>query len=149
MGGAVEDGSGGVEVYEEPEPRVQLITLYMRVLLELSRRPRISQETLARRLDVTMRTAQRHLTELEEEGYIHVDRDKKPFQYSINWSKEWPHMAGLRLILCHPEVAQALSGLSDVAFTAWESAEGNGVDSAQALRHFFAREREEAGAGSS
>ena len=32
----------------------------------------MAQETLARRLDVTMRTVQRHLTELEVEGFVRV-----------------------------------------------------------------------------
>ena len=44
---------------------VSFVTLYGRIVYELARNPRIAQETLARRLDVTMRTVQRHLDEPE------------------------------------------------------------------------------------
>jgi DNA-binding transcriptional ArsR family regulator len=124
----------------EEDDRAQLITLYTRVLLHLAQNPRVSQEMLARRLDVTMRTVQRHLTELEEEGYVHVDRDKKPFQYSVDWSKEWPYLPGLRLIILHPNVIDALRGLSEVASRAYEKSEQDGVDPAEALRGLFAKE---------
>jgi DNA-binding transcriptional MocR family regulator len=130
---------GGAAVTEE-NGRAQLITLYTRVLLHLAQNPRVSQEMLARRLDVTMRTVQRHLTELEEEGYISVDRNKKPFQYSVNWSMEWPYLPGLRLIILHPDVIDALRGLSDVASRAYETASEEGVDESEALRAIFAAE---------
>ena len=117
--------------------RVQLVTLYTRVLLQLIENPRISQEMLARRLDVTMRTAQRHLSELEEEGYISVDRAKKPFEYSINWEKTWPYAPWLRVILYHPELRDAIHGLSDMAYRTYETAEGDGQDPAQAVRRLF------------
>lgn len=123
----------------EEDGRAQLITLYTRVLLHLAQNPRVSQEMLARRLDVTMRTVQRHLTELEEEGYVHVDREKKPFQYSIDWSKELPYLPGLRLIIFHPDLSAALQSLSDVAARAYEKADGEGLDPGQALRGLFAQ----------
>jgi DNA-binding transcriptional regulator LsrR (DeoR family) len=126
---------------EDETGHVNLLTLYLRVLLELSRRPRISQETLARRLDVTMRTAQRHLTELEEEGYIHVDRTKKPFEYSIDWSRQWPYLEDLRLVLFHPQVAEPLRGLSDVAYRTYETAANEKADPSQALHEAFHAER--------
>jgi DNA-binding transcriptional ArsR family regulator len=121
----------------EEDGRAQLITLYTRVLLHLAQNPRVSQEMLARRLDVTMRTVQRHLTELEEEGYVHVDREKKPFQYSIDWTKELPYLPGLRLIIFHPDLSGALQGLSDVATLAYQKADDEGIDSGQALRGLF------------
>ena len=39
---------------EEDGERVQLVTLYTRVLLHLAEHPRISQETLARRMPSTV-----------------------------------------------------------------------------------------------
>lgn len=118
----------------DSENRVQLVTLYTRVLLQLVENPRISQETLARRLDVTMRTAQRHLAELEEEGYISVDRGKKPFEYTINWEKTWPYAPWLRVILYHPDVRDALQGLSDTAYRTLELARLDGREPSDALR---------------
>jgi hypothetical protein len=118
--------------------RTQLITLYTRVLLELACDPQISQETLARRLDVTMRTAQRHLTELELDGYLTVDRRHRPFLYGINWSKKWPHVGWLRVIVFHPEVANALRRLSDTATRRYEEATIVGVDPTPTLRNIFA-----------
>lgn len=122
---------------KEETRRVQLVTLYTRVLLQLIENPRISQEMLARRLDVTMRTAQRHLAELEEEGYISVDRAKKPFEYSINWEKTWPYAPWLRVILYHPELRDAVQGLSDKAYQTYETAEEGGEDPALAVRRLF------------
>lgn len=125
--------------------RVQLVTLYTRVLLQLVENPRISQEMLARRLDVTMRTAQRHLTELEEEGYISVDRAKKPFEYRINWEKSWPYAPWLRVILYHPEVRDALQGLSDLAYRTVEQAGDDGADQSAALRELFSHTTSDVG----
>ncbi|GAC1407123.1 MAG: hypothetical protein NVSMB52_20520 [Chloroflexota bacterium] len=125
--------------------RVQLVTLYTRVILHLVENPRISQETLARRLDVTMRTAQRHLSELEEEGYISVDRSKKPFEYGINWEKHWPYATWLRVILYHPDVRDAVHGLSDLAYRTYESADGDGHNPSLALRALFMHESQGAG----
>lgn len=130
---------------KENGERVQLITLYARVLLQLVENPRISQEMLARRLDVTMRTAQRHLTELEEEGYISVDRGKKPFEYSINWGKAWPYAPWLRVILFHPDVRDPLQGLSESAYKTYEAAEKDGQSPSLALRTLFASNGEKAG----
>lgn len=129
----------------ESSNRVQLVTLYTRVLLQLVENPRISQEMLARRLDVTMRTAQRHLTELEEEGYITVDRSKKPFEYTINWGKTWPYAPWLRVILYHPEVRDPLQALSDLAYRTFELARTEGKDPDQALRTLFLEEARGAG----
>ena len=129
----------------DSEDRVQLVTLYTRVLLQLVENPRVSQEMLARRLDVTMRTAQRHLAELEEEGYVSVDRGKKPFEYSINWEKAWPYAPWLRVILFHPEVRDAFQGLSDVAFRTYELARRDGKDPSDALRQMYAPGTKESG----
>lgn len=122
---------------KEPGHRVQIITLYTRVLLELIENPRVSQEMLARRIDVTMRTAQRHLTELEEEGYITVDRSKKPFEYSINWEKQIPGAEWLRIIIFHPQVRGPSTMLIEQAAQAYELAKSNGVDSSEALAGVF------------
>lgn len=118
--------------------RVHFVTLYTRVLLQLAAFPRISQETLARKLDVTMRTAQRHLTELEEEGYVHVDRSTKPFQYEIDWTRSLPYVPWMRLILLHPEMKVAVEGLSEVAAQAYTKASGEKLDPAEALHGMFA-----------
>jgi DNA-binding transcriptional regulator LsrR (DeoR family) len=122
---------------KEPGHRVQIITLYTRVLLELIENPRISQEMLARRIDVTMRTAQRHLTELEEEGYITVDRSKKPFEYSINWEKQIPGAEWLRVIIFHPQVRGPSTMLVEQATQAYELARRSGVDPSEALSGVF------------
>jgi DNA-binding transcriptional MocR family regulator len=129
----------------DSDNRVQLVTLYTRVILHLVENPRISQEMLARRLDVTMRTAQRHLAELEEEGYISVDRGKKPFEYSINWEKTWPYVPWLRVILFHPDVRDAHQKLSDVAFRTYELARLEGRDPSEALQQMHAQEKVEPG----
>lgn len=129
----------------DSDNRVQLVTLYTRVLLQLVENPRISQEMLARRLDVTMRTAQRHLAELEEEGYVSVDRGKKPFEYSINWEKTWPHLAWLRVILFHPEVRDSFQGLSDIAYRTYELARQGDQDPSEALRTLYAQSAKETG----
>lgn len=122
----------------ENEDGTKLITLYTRVLLQLAENPTISQEMLARRLDVTMRTAQRHLTELEEDGYIQVDRNKKPFRYTIDWSKQWPYLPGMQLIILHPDVIGALRNLSDIASRAYVKAIEEGMNPSDALRGLFA-----------
>lgn len=129
---------------KDPGHRVQIITLYTRVLLELIENPRISQEMLARRIDVTMRTAQRHLTELEEEGYITVDRAKKPFEYAINWEKELPGAEWLRVILFHPQLRGPSTVLCERATQAHELARRNGVDTSEALRGIFQQPAETA-----
>jgi predicted transcriptional regulator len=81
---------------------VSFVTLYARIVQELARHPRMAQETLARRLDVTMRTVQRHLTELEREGYIHVNRDNKPYTYEIAWERALPYFPNLHVELFQP-----------------------------------------------
>ena len=129
---------------EEENERVQLITLYTRVLLHLAENPKISQETLARHMDVTMRTVQRHLMELEDEGYIQVDREKKPFEYSIDWSKTCPYISWLRVVVFHPDVKGALRGLSDEANRAYEQAVSSGRDPSDALRNLFSATRQAA-----
>lgn len=93
------------------EQGVTFVTLYARIVYELARNPRIAQETLARRLDVTMRTVQRHLTELETEGYIHVRRDRKPFTYEIAWDRSLPYFDQLRVSTFRPDTLQKLAQL--------------------------------------
>lgn len=119
-------------------PRVQLTTLYTRILSELAGSPRMSQEALARRLDVTLRTIQRHLAELEDEGYIAVDRAEKPFVYVINWSKRWEDVEGFHLILIHPEVSDAIRAISELASRTVELAATEGRSPGEALTALFA-----------
>lgn len=125
---------------DEEDGRGQLLTLSTQILLQLAGHPRISHEKLARRLDVTMRTVQRHLTDLEVEGYVDVDRSKKPFEYRIDWTKEWPTLDGVRLIILHPQVIEALRGLSGVAHRAYTGAREEGRTPEEALRDIFAGE---------
>jgi DNA-binding transcriptional regulator LsrR (DeoR family) len=90
---------------------VTFVTLYARIVNQLAKNPRMAQETLARRLDVTMRTVQRHLTELENEGYIHVQRDRKPFTYEIAWDRPLPYFDELKVKTFRPDVLEQISGL--------------------------------------
>ncbi len=87
----------------QEEQGVSFVTLYARIVRELAKNPRLAQETLARRLDVTMRTVQRHLTELEREGYIRVARENKPYTYEIAWERPLPHFQNLSVALFRPE----------------------------------------------
>jgi predicted ArsR family transcriptional regulator len=93
------------------EQGVTFVTLYARIVYELARNPRIAQETLARRLNVTMRTVQRHLTELENEGYIHVQRDRKPFTYEIAWERPLPYFEQLKVGTFRPDMLDKLAHL--------------------------------------
>lgn len=90
---------------------VSFITLYGRIVYELARNPRIAQETLARRLDVTMRTVQRHLMELEREGYVSVARDKKPFTYEIAWDRRLPYFDRLSVSTFRPDMLDRIAQL--------------------------------------
>jgi DNA-binding transcriptional ArsR family regulator len=108
--------------------RVELVTLYTRVMLYLAQNPKISQEMLARHLEVTMRTVQRHLSELEEEGYIRVDRRKKPFAYDIEWSKSCPNIPWLKLVFFRPGVNDSFHDISDAGVSAYQRASGEERD---------------------
>ena len=61
-----------------------MVTLYTRILRQLHDNPTIAQESLARAMDVTMRTIQRHIEVLEQEGYVLIDRQHKPYSYAVN-----------------------------------------------------------------
>lgn len=91
---------------EGQETGVTFVTLYARIVYQLARNPRMAQEALARELDVTMRTVQRHLAELEREGYIRVLRDRKPFTYEIIWDRPLPYFHQLTLETFRPEVLE-------------------------------------------
>jgi DNA-binding MarR family transcriptional regulator len=97
---------------EQEERGVTFVTLYARIVNQLAQNPRMAQETLARRLDVTMRTVQRHLTELENEGYIHVQRDRKPFTYEIAWDRALPYFDQLKVKTFRPDVLDKVANLS-------------------------------------
>lgn len=90
---------------------VSFVTLYARIIHELALDPRIAQEELARRLAVTMRTVQRHLGDLENEGYIRVRRERKPFTYEIHWDRSLPYFSQLRLRTFRPDVLARLAEL--------------------------------------
>jgi DNA-binding transcriptional regulator LsrR (DeoR family) len=93
----------------QDEQGVTFVTLYARIVHELSKNPRMAQESLARRLDVTMRTVQRHLTELEREGYIHVARERKPYTYEIAWDRHLPYFDQLTVGMFRPESLENLA----------------------------------------
>jgi DNA-binding transcriptional ArsR family regulator len=78
------------------------VTLYARIVYELAANPRIAQEVLARKLDVTIRTMQRHMTELERGGFIVVRRDHKPFTYEVQWHLPVPHFEEMTLAMFRP-----------------------------------------------
>src|SRR5947209_2485157 len=88
---------------------VTFVTLYARIVFELAKSPRMAQEALARELDVTMRTVQRHLTELEREGYVRVQRERKPFTYEIAWDRRLPYFEQLRVATFRPDVLERLT----------------------------------------
>lgn len=90
---------------------VSFLTLYARIVYELAKNPRMAQEALARRLDVTMRTVQRHLTELEREGYISVQRENKPFTYQIAWERPLPYFDQLTVSTFRPDMLEKVAQL--------------------------------------
>lgn len=93
------------------EEGVAFVTLYARIVYELAKNPRMAQETLARRLNVTMRTVQRHLNALEQDGYIRVARDRKPFAYDIAWDRPLPHFDQLNVKTFRPDVVEKVAAL--------------------------------------
>jgi len=93
------------------EERVTFVTLYARIVYELASAPSVSQEALARKLDVTMRTVQRHLDALEREGYVRVIRERKPFTYEIVWSRTLPYFRQLRVVTFMPDMIDRLADM--------------------------------------
>jgi DNA-binding transcriptional ArsR family regulator len=87
---------------------VSFVTLYARIVNELASEPRISQEKLARNLDVTMRTVQRHLAELERAGYVRIRRDGRPYAYDVAWERKLPYFEQLTVGVFRPEVLDDL-----------------------------------------
>jgi DNA-binding transcriptional regulator LsrR (DeoR family) len=95
------------------EQGVTFVTLYARIVNELAKDPRVAQETLARRLNVTMRTVQRHLTELEREGYVHIQRDRKPYTYEVAWQRRLRYFNQLTVGMFRPDVLNELARRSN------------------------------------
>jgi predicted ArsR family transcriptional regulator len=93
----------------QEEQGVTFVTLYARIVNELAKNPRMAQETLARRLDVTMRTVQRHLTELEKEGFVRVQRERKPYTYEIAWDRPLRYFDQLTVGMFRPDVLDQLA----------------------------------------
>jgi predicted ArsR family transcriptional regulator len=93
----------------QEEQGVTFVTLYARIVNELARNPRMAQEKLARELNVTMRTVQRHLTELEREGYVTVQRDRKPYTYEIAWDRPLRYFNQLSVGMFRPDVLDELA----------------------------------------
>jgi DNA-binding transcriptional ArsR family regulator len=93
----------------QQEQGVAFVTLYARIVNELARNPRIAQETLARKLDVTMRTVQRHLTELERDGYIKVNRERKPYVYEVAWNRPLKYFEQLNVGMFRPDVLDKIA----------------------------------------
>jgi DNA-binding transcriptional ArsR family regulator len=58
-----------------------------------------------------MRTVQRHLTSLEQEGYVQVRRDKKPFTYEIAWDRPLPYFQDLSVSTFRPDVLAKVAAL--------------------------------------
>src|SRR5436305_129197 len=103
---------GAAEGSDMELPEIQgvtFMTLYARIVHELAMNPRIAQESLARHLDVTMRTVQRHLNELEREGYVKVLRDRKPYTYQIAWNRAIPYFGDLTVGIFRPDVLRELA----------------------------------------
>lgn len=94
---------------QQEEEGVTFVTLYARIIHELAKNPRLAQEALARKLDVTMRTVQRHLTALEREGYVRVNRDRKPFTYEIAWDRSLPYFDQLKVETFRPDILDRLA----------------------------------------
>jgi len=95
---------------EVPEGQgVTFVTLYARIVNELAKNPRMAQEKLARELNVTMRTVQRHLTELEREGYVSVRRDRKPYTYEIAWDRPLKYFNQLSVSMFRPDMLENLA----------------------------------------
>lgn len=88
---------------------VEFITLHARIIHELGKNPCMAQEALARRLNVTMRTVQRHLNDLEREGFVRVRRDRKPYTYEIAWKKPLTHFEPLTVAVFRPGVLEDLA----------------------------------------
>jgi predicted ArsR family transcriptional regulator len=99
----------GVTMERPEDGGVAFVTLYARIVNELAKNPRMAQESLARRLDVTMRTVQRHLTELEREGYVSVRRDRKPYTYEIDWDRPLRYFDQLSVGMFRPDVLDELA----------------------------------------
>ncbi len=93
----------------QEEQGVQFVTLYARIVNELAKNPRIAQETLARKLDVTMRTVQRHLTELERDNYVRVNRERKPYVYEVAWDRTLRYFDQLTVGMFRPDVLDKIS----------------------------------------
>ncbi len=85
------------------EPGVTFVTLYARIVNELAKNPRMAQEKIARNLEVTMRTVQRHLMELEREGFVQVQRERKPYTYEIAWNRSLPYFDQLTVGMFRPD----------------------------------------------
>jgi DNA-binding MarR family transcriptional regulator len=75
---------------EESVVPVRLLTLDTYLLILLTVYPNMSQEQLARHLNVTMRTVQRTLDRLEREGYVRIHRRQKPHTREVVLSMRSP-----------------------------------------------------------
>lgn len=93
----------------QDEQGVTFVTLYARIVNELAKNPRIAQESLARKLDVTMRTVQRHLTELEHDKFVTVRRDRKPYTYEVAWDRSLRYFPELTVGMFRPDVLEDLA----------------------------------------
>jgi transcription initiation factor IIE alpha subunit len=94
---------------EEDVDEVHFVTLYARIVNHLAKHPRMAQETLARRLNVTMRTVQRHLTELEREGFVQVTRERKPYTYEIAWDRPIKYFEQLNIGIFRPDMLEEMA----------------------------------------
>jgi DNA-binding transcriptional ArsR family regulator len=58
-----------------------------------------------------MRTVQRHLTALEEEGFVSVQRERKPFTYEVAWDRSLAYFPQLKVSMFRPDMLEKYAAL--------------------------------------
>lgn len=67
-----------------PRPAWTFITNHGAVLALLAEHGQITARQIAQELNITTRTVRRIITELETEGYIHIQKEGRRNRYSID-----------------------------------------------------------------
>ena len=67
-----------------PRPSWTFITNHGAVLALLAEHGQITARQIAQELNITTRTVRRIITELESEGYIHIQKEGRRNRYSID-----------------------------------------------------------------
>ena len=60
---------------------------------------------------MTIRTVQRHLTALEEEGFVSVQRERKPFTYEVAWDRSLVYFPQLKVSMFRPDMLEKYAAL--------------------------------------